>query len=253
MRRLMKSPISANVMAAAALFLAMSGVAAAVTLAPKNSVTSGSIKDGEVRTADVRTGAVTRPKLAPNAVNGGRVANGSLTGADLKDNSVGDADVRNDSLSGADIQDGSISGYDVTESSLGEVPAATLGGIGRSGDPGSCDPEDTTYVACATVSINLPQPARVLLVGGTKALISQGATYAYGSCRVATDDASGPIAGSGVDFDLTGDSWSQHAPLMTVAEYLNPGTYTIGIECNEQSGKIEYPQARVAAVALSAD
>jgi hypothetical protein len=94
----------ANVTATIAVFLGMSGAAFAVTTAPKNSVTSVSIKDGEVRTPDVRTAAVTNPKVASNAITAGKVANGSLTGADVKDDS--------------------LSGNDVDEDSLGRVPQA---------------------------------------------------------------------------------------------------------------------------------
>jgi hypothetical protein len=55
----------ANVMATIAVFLALGGGAYAVT-AKKNSVKSKSIKDGQVLTADLGSGAVTKPKLAPD-------------------------------------------------------------------------------------------------------------------------------------------------------------------------------------------
>jgi hypothetical protein len=250
MRRLRSWLTYGNVTATIAVFLAMSGAAVAVTTAPRNSVISSSIKDGEVRSADVRGGAVTRAKLGTNAVSGGKVLNGSLTGADVKDDSIGELDIRNGSLSGTDVQDGSISGLDVTESSLGEVPVATLGGLGRYGYSGSCNPEDAAHVLCSTVQVDLPQPARVLVLGSAKAVISQGATYAYGDCRVGNE--ANPIQASATGFDLTGDSWSQHASSMAVTDVLGPGPHTIGLECNEQSGKIEYPEARVVAVGLSA-
>jgi hypothetical protein len=89
------SHIRSNVVGYVALFFAFTGGAYAVTIAPKNSVVSRSIKNRQVKKAD----------LAANAVNGAKVADGSL--------------------SGADILDGSLTGADVQESSLGTVPSAT--------------------------------------------------------------------------------------------------------------------------------
>jgi hypothetical protein len=66
-----------NVVSTLCLFLLLGGVAYAVTAAPKNSVTSRSIKNGQVKAAD----------LATNAVKGTKVADGSLTAADLKEGS----------------------------------------------------------------------------------------------------------------------------------------------------------------------
>jgi hypothetical protein len=109
----------ANVTGTIALFLAMSGVAAAVTLAPTNSVTSRSIKDGQVRTADLHANAITRSRLAPNAVTGSKVVDGSLLGADIADSSV----------TGSDVEDGSISTYDLGAYSVGssELQASSVG------------------------------------------------------------------------------------------------------------------------------
>src|SRR4051794_23833159 len=71
-----------------ALVVAMSTGAYAVTQAPKNSVTSKSIKNGQVKTKD----------LAANAVDASKVADGSLGTGDLS--SAGLADLNDASSVG---------------------------------------------------------------------------------------------------------------------------------------------------------
>ena len=102
-------------MGALALFLVLTGGVAYAA----NTVRSTDIVDNEVRTADVRNDTLT---------------GGGLAAADLKPSSVGTSEAANNSLTGTDID----------ESSLGEVPSATLGGLGgQSGKHYPCDPEST--------------------------------------------------------------------------------------------------------------
>jgi hypothetical protein len=123
MRRLRKVLTYGNITATIAVFLAMSGVAAAVTLAPKNSVTSASIKDGEVRTPDVRGGAVTAAKIAANSIGSGKVVDGSLNGVDVRDDSVGASDLASGSVGTSEIADDSVSGTKIPE---GEVRSSEI-------------------------------------------------------------------------------------------------------------------------------
>ncbi len=93
-----------------ALLIVLTGGTALAATAAKNSVTSKSIKNGQVRTIDLAPGAVTGDRLAPDAVGTDQVKNGALAGADVSDNS--------------------LTGTDVNESTLGVVPnAASLGGV----------------------------------------------------------------------------------------------------------------------------
>lgn len=66
-----------------ALVIAMSGAAYAGLKAPKNSVVSKSIRNGQVKRAD----------LGANAVNGAKIAPGSVSGADIQDGSLGSSDL----------------------------------------------------------------------------------------------------------------------------------------------------------------
>ena len=103
-----------------ALLIVLTGGTALAATAAKNSVTSKSIKNGQVRTAD----------LAPAAVTGDRLAPGSVTSDKLGPDSVTSDQVKNGTLTGTDISDNSLTGTDVTESTLGTVPnAASLGGV----------------------------------------------------------------------------------------------------------------------------
>jgi hypothetical protein len=68
----------ANVMVTVLSFVVLGGVAYAVTTAPRNSVVSRSIKNGQVR----------KPDLANGAVVGGKVADGAITSTKLAPQAV---------------------------------------------------------------------------------------------------------------------------------------------------------------------
>lgn len=78
--------IRGNVVGYAAVFIALTGTAAA--LPGKNTVDSGDIKNGQVKTKDVADAAITNPKLAPNAVDASKVADGSLGTAEIDESNL---------------------------------------------------------------------------------------------------------------------------------------------------------------------
>src|SRR4051812_13626408 len=173
--------IRSNTVGYVAVFLALTGTAAA--LPGTNSVDSGDIINGQVKTPDLGLEAVKTARLAPNSVNGAKVVDGSLTGTDIADASLVDSniapetltgrEVRDGFLTGADVSDNSLTGGDVQESTLETVPSASLAGIGRSASngessQGDCDPESSTFVTCVSAGLNLPARARVLLIGTTQ-------------------------------------------------------------------------------------
>jgi hypothetical protein len=89
MNHLKKHLTYSNVIATAALFLALGGGAIAAFKAPKNSVSTKALKNKAVKEAKIADGAVTsgkladnavtNPKLAADAVTDAKVANGTLT------------------------------------------------------------------------------------------------------------------------------------------------------------------------------
>jgi hypothetical protein len=117
-----RRPSHATVVAYLALFVALGGTGAYAA----NTVFSTDIVDGEVKTPDlasvavtnakVATNAVTAGKIATNAVTTGKVADNNLTGTDIANtNSIGPAEIAG--LGGADIADNSLTGADITDQS----------------------------------------------------------------------------------------------------------------------------------------
>jgi hypothetical protein len=200
-------------------------------------VFSDDITNGEVRSLDILDGTV-----------------GS---ADIRTEGVASVDVRNEALVGGDIAGDSLTGADIDESTLGPVPAATLGGLGRWAGDGSCDPEDTTFVSCGATGIDLPQTSRVLLVGNVTARQDQSqlSNGGAGDCVIATSP--GQLGSSRVQIVVNDEQGArENASLTAVTEPLPPGVVFFGIECNQLDSPggtngINFEQVNMTAVALS--
>lgn len=99
----------ANVTATVALFIALGGGAYAATTAPKDSVTSKSVRNGSLKGKDVRSNSLTSAEIeesslgvvpaATRATSAAGVAANSITGASVVDNSLGGGDIDESSLS----------------------------------------------------------------------------------------------------------------------------------------------------------
>jgi hypothetical protein len=84
-----------------------------------DAVTTGKILDGEVGTLDIGTGAVTSTSVADN----------SLTSSDLGPSSVGSDEIATDGVGATEIADNTIDGGEIIDNSLGQADIAT-GGVG---------------------------------------------------------------------------------------------------------------------------
>jgi hypothetical protein len=100
----------ANAMSTLAVFLVLAGGTALAAGLPKGSVSSASVKNGSLRSADLAD---------RRAVRGVDVADGSLTAADLGDRSLGGRDFGDGSLSGEDLARGTIGGVDFGAKAIG--------------------------------------------------------------------------------------------------------------------------------------
>jgi hypothetical protein len=72
-------------------------------------------------------------------VTGKNVKNGSLTGADIKNNTLGGSDIRADAIKGDDVANGSLLQQDFAAGQLpagGQGPKGDTGATGRQGDQG---------------------------------------------------------------------------------------------------------------------
>jgi hypothetical protein len=245
-----RTHVRANVVGYVALFFALTS--GAYALGGKNTVNSGDIIDDQVKTADVRDdtlnhGGLQAVDLRPDSVGTTEVADGSLGGADIGDGT----------LSGVYVNDNSLTGADVSEATLGQVPAAVLGGLGRSQNGGGCDPESATLMICDSVDLTLPAlpagGARVLVIGQIEALDEQGANRGSGSCELGTDSIDLPSTTTGIITGADGDTTVQtdNITLVGVTPPLGPGPAQFRIRCNQLSGAIIYAFSEIAAVALS--
>ena len=123
LRRLRRHLSFANVCSFIALTVAL-GTGGAYAA---NTVFSADIVDGEVKTPDIATGAVTAFKIAPESLSSGRIFG----------------------LDGSDVDDDGLTGADVKESSLARVPdAAKLGGVAARPVVHTVKPAATDHDAC---------------------------------------------------------------------------------------------------------
>jgi hypothetical protein len=243
-----------DVMAALALFLVVAGGTAYAT---HELILSSDIVDGEVKTPDIADAAVVTDKLAQGAVTTGKVKNNDLTGGDIAD----------ESLTGLDVVDNdSLKGVEIDESTLGLVPAAVLGGYGRSvGGPGGCNPQTESgpeWVDCGGfVRLNLPTVGRagirVLMIGAVRGVNDPMAPVDFGDgqCRLFTSPPGGPgtpllesPASYSIEFGRGGE---ENGTMVAVTPPLGPGTTDFGMECRETFGNILFRRANLTAVAIS--
>jgi hypothetical protein len=177
------------------------------------------------------TGTYPNPQIASNAVGGDQVTDDSLTGSDVK------------------------------EATLGQVPSALLGGMGRTSVQKTCDPESLTFVICTDVHLDLPARSRVLVIARAVAEREFGASRGVGSCQIGTS-VTGGLTDTNTIFEALrgteggGVLGTHAATLVTVTPPVGPGTVGFGINCDQSplggSGAgIEYINTSVTAVAIS--
>ena len=119
MRRILRRPSPALVVATIALFLAAGGTTYALTL-PANSVGSAQIQAGRVLNSKLAPGSVSNSKMGRNAVTFSKLASNQMTAAKIK----------NASLLGEDLAANTVTGAQIDEASLGITRFALVDGTG---------------------------------------------------------------------------------------------------------------------------
>jgi trimeric autotransporter adhesin len=138
--------IRSNVVGYVVLFFALSGTAYATHPGGANTISSGDMIDGQVRSLDLGDGEVKNDELAANSVGSGKIADRQVKNADLSigassSNTIADGgihgiDVKSNTLTGAQVDeltlfnDNSLTGADIDESTLSGVPSAPAGPAG---------------------------------------------------------------------------------------------------------------------------
>ena len=238
MRGRLRRHLRSNLIAYIALFVAMSGTAYSVdgSLAGRNTVGSADIMKGEVKSSDVGTNQIRSTDVRDAGLGGG-------------------------GLSGVDISDDGLTGLDIFEQSLGTVPNATRarsadnGGSGRYAFEGSCDPETSVFVDCATlIPVTLPVAGRVLVIATVQADLEMDFDSDIdewkGECRLEINGT--PQPASRIYFESEGRDADQttHGTLMAVTGVLQAGNHGFAVECNDL-GSMTYSKARMTTVTLS--
>ena len=199
-------------------------------------------------------------------------AAGSIDSREILNNDVRGKDVRQSTLTGADVKLDSLGGADVDESSLGKVPAAaaadnaaqagnanTVGGvpaealtIGRSGFDDLCEP-GVAAIKCATVTLGLPRPGRVLVTtGGQWHSDDPAGTSLRGLCRILHNGAqlTVPTEEGSLSQQTDGNQEQAMSAQTIVTDVLAAGDHEFSLSCSDDVGDMDFTDTRISAVLL---
>jgi hypothetical protein len=160
--------------------------------------------------------------------------------------------VLDESLTGSDVADGSLTGQDVVESTLGRVPSAVLGGLGRTGtlDVSCYLGDDGVYITCAHVTVDLPAATRALVIARGRSERSS-AYDGWGYCVLVT--VPGGVVPNTAMPRGNGEDFPGDFMLVGITPVLPAGPTLFALDCNSQFGDSGWAvnYASVTAIALS--
>lgn len=102
----------------------------AIASAPRNTVTSRSIKNHGVKKVDLHANSVDATKVVNGSLGSPDVGNGSLTGADLGAGSVSESQLADGSVTGSKLAPGAVTGVSIQDKSItaDDIDQSTLRG-----------------------------------------------------------------------------------------------------------------------------
>ncbi len=163
------------------------------------------------------------------------VTNNSLRSRDLRDNHA---------VTGRDVRDNRLTGEDIRERTLDATDLASVGhGLG------TCDPAPTTFVQCASASIDLAQPSRTLVIaaGG---FYSEGGP-AESTCEVRIDgQPAGATTPGEVSTDNTDAGATDGFTVSAISGVLPSGQHSVSLACDQVAGDARISRPTVAAIAV---
>ena len=231
-RRILRH-LRSHVIAYLALFFALTGTAMA--LPGTNSVDSGDIINGQVKSVDIANEKVNTGDLQDNQVRSSDVrddtlTNGGLGAADLAPNSVGGSEVADNSLGGADINDAAL--------------------------PTSGAAQDSSVVTIAGGGTNVVS-GQITTTGTSRVLIDASAELTGANsderaqCVVRLDGNTISL-GYETTFDDIGTNNEATVSVVTSQNNVSAGTHTMTMNCASFSGTVVKDDAGINAIGIPA-
>lgn len=152
----------------------------------------------------------------------------------IADDTIKSRDVRDHTLLGPDIRDETLDFKEIREDRLDVSQFANVASI-----RGSCDPQQLTFVDCASVVVTAEQVSDVLVVAGGEQISQNGPSA--GRCRIAVDG--GPVGEvSPGEFlnDNTEGSATNGFAVTGVSANVDGGQHTVALQCNQTAGNTAF-------------
>ena len=213
--------LRANILGLVAIFLALTAGAYAIDVAPRNSVTSKSVRNGAIKRVDLARKSVDGAKVLDRSLTGADVADDSLTGADIAEASLA---ISGDGNSGGTVTSitagGGLEGGTITSAGaigLRQCPASQL--LKSTGDGYACAADidtdtdtdtDTRYTADAAGGIELDGTSFALKACAPGQLLKSAGAGAY-NCAADDDTNTTYSADAARGIELGGSTFALKA------------------------------------------
>src|SRR5918996_4685603 len=105
--------IRGNVLGLVAIFIALGGTAYATHPGGANTISSGDIINGEVKSGDVGDAEIKGADVAPDSLGSGKIADGSVKNSDLGTGASSSNTIADGGIQGVDVKSNTLTGTQV--------------------------------------------------------------------------------------------------------------------------------------------